>query len=383
MIYLDNAATTRLSEEALEGMLPYLKGEYGNPGAVYTMAGRARKAVAESRRAIAETIGGLPEEIYFTSGGTEADNWALRAAAESRRGKGRHIITTKVEHHAVLNTCKTLEKQGFQVTYLDVDEYGTVSPAKLESAIRQDTILISMMYANNEVGTVLPVKECAGIAEKRGILFHTDAVQACGHIPVDVREAGIDLLSASAHKFHGPKGVGFLYIKKDAELGPLLYGGGQERGLRSGTENVAGIVGMGVAARRMAEHLNENRERIGQLAEHMRKRLREEIPGIVFNGHPQSRLPGIVSVCIPPVEGESVLIQLDLAGICASSGSACTAGSREPSHVLTAMGRTWEEAKGSLRFSLSEENTLEEIDETVEALKKIVVGMRRMMGWRG
>lgn len=382
MIYLDNAATTKLSEEAFEAMLPFLREDYGNPSAVYSAAGRAKKALSESRRVIAETIDALPEEIYFTSGGSEADNWAVRCVAESLRTKGNHIIVTKVEHHAVLNVCHALERQGFQVTYLDVDEYGAADPDRLKAAIRRDTILISMMYANNEVGTLQPVQEVSEIAADRGILFHTDAVQAYGHVPISVKEMKVGLLSASGHKFHGPKGVGFLYVKKGLRLPPLIYGGTQERGLRGGTENVAGIVGLGVAARRAAARMEQDGRNLWQLSEHMRSRLTEEIPGILLNGHPQKRLPGIVSICIPPLEGEAVLIELDMAGICASSGSACAIGSREPSHVLLAMGRTPEQARGSLRFSLSEETTLEEIDRTVDTLKEIVFRMRRMMGWK-
>lgn len=382
MIYLDNAATTRLSEEAFEAMLPYLREEYGNPSAVYSAAGRAKKALSESRRVIAETIGAQPEEIFFTSGGTEADNWALRCVAESLRAKGNHIIVTKVEHHAVINTCHALEKQGFQVTYLDVDEYGAVDPDRLKAAVRRDTILISVMYANNEVGTLQPVQEVSKIADKNGILFHTDAVQAYGHVPISVKEMKVDLISASGHKFHGPKGTGFLYIRKGLKLSPLIYGGNQESGLRAGTENVAGIVGLGVAVRRAEDRMEQDGRNIWRLSEHMRSRLLTEIPGIYLNGHPQRRLPGIVSVCIPPLEGEAMLIELDMAGICASSGSACAIGSREPSHVLLAMGRTAEQAKGSVRFSLSEETTLEEIDRTVDVLKEIVFRMRRMMGWK-
>lgn len=382
MIYLDNAATTRLSEEVFEAMLPYLKEEFGNPSAVYSLAGKAKKVLAESRRVIAETLGAQPEEIFFTSGGSEADNWAVCSAAEGLREKGSHMIVSKVEHHAVINTCKALEKQGFQVTYLDVDEYGAVDPAKLEAAVRRDTVLISVMYANNEVGTLEPVREIAEIAARHGILFHTDAVQAYGHLPISVRDGRIGLLSASGHKFHGPKGTGFLYVRKDVRLSPLIYGGGQERGLRGGTENVAGIAGLAAAAKCAAERMEQNERYLRRLSEHMAGRLLAEIPGILMNGHPEKRLPGNVSVCIPPLEGEAVLIELDMAGICASSGSACATGSREPSHVLLAMGRTPEQAKGSLRFTLSEENTLEEIDRTVDVLKEIVFRMRRMMGWR-
>lgn len=382
MIYLDNAATTRILDEVLEAMLPYLKENYGNPGAVYSIGSRARKAVAESRRTIAATIGAAAEEIFFTSGGSESDNWAIRSVAESLKEKGRHVITTKVEHHAVLNPCKCLEKQGFQVTYLDVDKYGMVDVEQLQRAIRSDTILISVMAANNEVGTLQPIGEIGRIAKEKGILFHTDAVQAYGHIPLAVEELQVDLLSVSAHKFHGPKGVGFLYVRKGVKLPPQIQGGGQEHGMRAGTENVAGIVGMAKAAQLAHLHTEENAAVMQGLTRHMVNRLTGEIPECILNGHPEKRLPGNVSVCVVPVEGESVLVQLDMKGICASSGSACTMGSNEPSHVLLAMGRSPEQAKGSLRFTLSEETTLEEIDRTVDEVKNIVGNLRRMMGWK-
>ena len=382
MIYMDNAATTKLALEALEEMLPYLREEYGNPSAVYSLGSHAKRAVSAARRKLAGVIGAEPEEIFITSGGSESDNWALTSVAHALESKGKHIITTKIEHHAVLNTCHALEKQGFSVTYLDVDSEGRVDALQVEHAIRPDTILISVMFANNEVGTIQPIAEIGAIARAHGILFHVDAVQAFGHIPIDVKEMQIDLLSASAHKLHGPKGVGLLYIRKDIRLEAMIHGGTQERGRRAGTENVAGIVGFGKAAELALENMTQAREKTAALSKHFMERLENEIPDIRINAKGAERLSGHVSVCIPPVEGESVLIQLDLQGICASSGSACTIGSSEPSHVLLAMGRTAQEAKGSLRFTLSEENTMEEVDKTVDTLKKIVEDIRKMMGYQ-
>lgn len=382
MIYLDNAATTRLSSKVLEEMMPYLTQEYGNASAVYSLGSHAKKAISLARRQVAAVIGAAQEEIFFTSGGSESDNWALGFAAEraSAENKG-HVITTNIEHHAVLNTCKSMEKQGYRVTYLEADENGMVTPEQVESAICPDTVLISIMFANNVVGSMQPIAKIGEIARSHGILFHTDAVQAFGHIPIDVEEMKIDLLSASAHKLGGPKGVGMLYVRKGIRMNSMIKGGSQERNLRAGTENVAGIVGFGKAAELAAEHMSEAREYVSGLSAHMRRRLVEEIPGCVMNAEGAERLPGHVSVCIPPVEGESVLVLLDMKGICASSGSACTMGSNEPSHVLLAMGRTPEEAKGSLRFTLSAENTKEEIDETIDELKKIVSDIRSMMGY--
>lgn len=381
MIYLDHAATTRLLPEVLEEMMPFLTEEYGNCSAVYSLGSRAKKGVSQSRRRIAKVLGAQMEEIYFTSGGTESDNWALQMAVAGQRGKGKHVITTKIEHHAVLNTCKALERQGCEVTYLDVDGQGRISPEQVERAIRPDTILISIMFANNEVGTIQPIAEIGAIARERGILFHTDAVQAFGHLPIDVGEMKIDLLSASGHKLHGPKGVGFLYVRKGIFMQPLLYGGTQERNLRAGTENVAGIVGLGRAAELSAERMAETETRVRTLADYLRNRLKAEIPGCLVNGEEAERLPGHVSVCILPVEGESILVQLDVQGICASSGSACTIGSKEPSHVLLAMGRTAQEAKGSLRFTVGPDNTMEEMDQTADVLREIVGKVRAMMGY--
>lgn len=378
MIYLDNAATTKTAPEVLEAMLPYYTEYYGNPSSIYSLGTAGKKAVNRARDMIAESIGARLEEIYFTAGGTESDNWALKAAAEACAGKGRHIITTKIEHHAVLHTCQYLEKQGFQVTYLDVDEYGLVEPGQVEAAIRPDTVLISIMFANNEIGTIEPIGEIGAIAGKHGILFHTDAVQAYGQLPIHVDELHIDMLSASGHKLNGPKGVGFLYIRTGVKIRSLLHGGAQERNRRAGTENVPGIVGLGAAAERAQRILEEKTARELVLRDYLIKRLGEEIPYSRLNGHPVRRLPNNVNVSFRFVEGESILIMLDMKGICASSGSACTSGSLDPSHVLLAVGLTHEEAHGSLRFTLSEENTKEELDLVVEELKQIVERLRAM-----
>ena len=382
MIYLDNAATTKMSSKVLEAMKPYLTEEYGNASAVYSLGSHAKKAVSVARRQVAAVIGAAQEEIFFTSGGSESDNWALAGVVETNRTENkRHIITTNIEHHAVLNTCKSMEKQGYRVTYLEADENGVITPEQVECAICTDTVLISIMFANNVVGSMQPIREIGEIARRHGILFHTDAVQAYGHVPIDVEEMKIDLLSASAHKLGGPKGVGMLYVRKGILMNSMIKGGSQERKLRAGTENVAGIVGFGKAAELAAENMVDAGAYVSALSVHMRGRLSKEIPGCILNAEDTMRLPGHVSVCIPPVEGESVLVLLDMKGICASSGSACTMGSNEPSHVLLAMGRTPEEAKGSLRFTLSAENTKEEIDETVDELKKIVGDIRNMMGY--
>lgn len=383
MIYLDNAATTRLLPEVLDEMMPYLTNEYGNASAVYSLGSNAKKALSQSRKRIAKVIGAQPEEIYFTSGGSESDNWALWLGAFGRKEKGGHIITTKIEHHAVLNACKALEKQGFSVTYLDVDGQGRVSPEQVKRSIRSDTILISVMFANNVVGTLEPIAEIGEIAREHKILFHTDAVQAFGHVPIDVETMKLDMVSASAHKLGGPKGVGMLYVRKGTPMTSLIKGGTQERNMRAGTENIAGIAGFGKAAEIALTGMQETMRRVGELAGYMKQRIALEIPDCIMNGDGAKCLSGHVSVCIPPLEGESVLVQLDMKGICASSGSACTIGSNEPSHVLLAMGRTQEEAKGSLRFTLSSENTKAEVDETVDCLKEIVARTRKMMGYRG
>ena len=334
MIYLDNAATTRTAPEVVEAMLPYFTENYGNPGGIYSLGSAGRKAVNEARRILAGALGARQEEIYFTSGGTEADNWAVKAAAEIRPDRGRHIVTTKIEHNAVLNACRYLEEQGFEVTYLDVDENGMVAPGRLKAALRPDTILISVMAANNEIGSIQPIGQIGAIARERDILFHTDAVQAFGQIPLDVEALKIDLLSASAHKMNGPKGVGMLYIRSGIELPAFVHGGAQERSRRAGTENVPGIVGFGAAVKRALGSMEERAERETQLRDHLIRRIESEIPFCRLNGHRSKRLPGNVSFSFSYVEGESVLIMLDMAGICASSGSACTSGSPDPSHVL-------------------------------------------------
>lgn len=377
MIYLDNAATTRLADEAVAAMLPFLKENYGNPSAVYSLGAAAKKAVNQARRTVASAVGAGQEEIFFTSGGTEADNWALKAAAEICAGGG-HIITTAIEHHAVLNTCQYLEKKGFEVTYLRVDKDGVIDLEELIRAIRPDTVLISVMYANNEIGTIEPIARIGAIAREKGILFHTDAVQAFGHIPLNVEELKVDLLSASGHKLNGPKGVGFLYIRSGCSLEPLIHGGAQERSRRAGTENVAGIVGMAAAAERALSRMEEKTATEKRLQDHLIRRIEEEIPYCRLNGHRTNRLPGNVNFSFRFVEGESVLIMLDMKGICASSGSACTSGALDPSHVLMAVGLSQEEARGSVRFTLSEDNTMEEIDTAVDALKEIIDKLRGM-----
>ena len=379
MIYLDNAATTRTAPEVVEAMLPYFTEYYGNAGSIYGLAGESRKALLRARETIAGTLGAEANEIYFTAGGSESDNWALKALFEAWQDKGRHIITSRIEHHAVLHTCEYLEKMGARVTYLDVDSEGLVDPGQLERAIRPDTILISVMAANNEVGTIQPVKEIGEIAAAHGILFHTDAVQAYGHLPLTVQECHIDLLSASAHKFNGPKGAGFLYVGKKAGIRSFIHGGQQERGRRAGTENVPGIVGMAAAARRAHEHMEERAQKERMLRDYLIGRIEAEIPDVALNGHRTRRLPNNVNFSFADMEGETMLIMLDMAQICASAGSACTSGAVDPSHVLLAMGLSKERARGSLRLTLSEENTREELDTVVEELARIVARVRGMM----
>lgn len=378
MIYLDNAATTRTAPEVVEAMLPYFSEYYGNAGSIYGLGSQSKKAVINARKTIAETLGAQPNEIYFTAGGTESDNWAIKAAYESCQDRGRHIITTKIEHHAVLHTCKYLEGHGARITYLDVDENGLVNPEQLERAICPDTILISVMYANNEIGTIEPIGRIGEIAKEHGVFFHTDAVQAYGHLPIAVEQMHIDLLSASGHKFNGPKGVGFLYMNSKTRSGSFIHGGQQERGRRAGTENVPGIVGIAAAAERAAVSLDERAEAESQMRDYLVQCIEEKIPGARLTGHRTMRLPGHVSFCFEGIQGESALIMLDMQGICASSGSACTTGDPGPSHVLLAAGVPEELARGSIRLTLSEENTMEEMDMVVESLVGIVEKLRRL-----
>ena len=377
-IYLDNAATTRTAKEAVDAMLPFFSESYGNASSIYKLGADSKRAVNEAREIIARSIGASPQEIYFTAGGSEADNWALIAAAEACETKGKHIITSKIEHHAVLHTCDYLEKRGFSVTYLDVDENGLVRPDELEAAIRHDTILISIMFANNEIGTLQPIKEIGEIARRRGILFHTDAVQAYGHVPVSLSEYPVDMLSASGHKIGGPKGIGFLYIRQGVKIRSFIHGGQQERGRRAGTENVPGIVGFGAAAGKAMDTLSERVEKETGMRDYLIRRITQEIPYCRLNGDRVKRLPNNVNVSFQFIEGESLLIMLDMKGICASSGSACTSGSLDPSNVLLAIGLPHEIAHGSLRLTLSEENTTEELDYVVETIKEITDKLRRM-----
>ena len=378
MIYLDNAATTQMSEQVLNEMLPFFRQSYGNPSAIYTFAGDAKHAVDAARGHAADLIGAKTEEIYFTAGGSESDNWALKAAADAYSSKGKHIITSRIEHHAILHTCQYLEKQGYELTYLDVDEDGKISLEELKKAIRPDTILISVMTANNEIGTIEPVAEIGKIAHENNVLFHTDAVQAYGHIPINVDEMNIDMLSASGHKFHGPKGVGILYIRKGVKIRSLIHGGAQERNRRAGTLNVPGIVGFGKAVQLAREAMKDNAAKEIQLRDYLIERVLSEIPYTRLNGHRTDRLPNNVNFCFRFIEGESLLILLDQQGVCASSGSACTSGSLDPSHVLLAIGLPHEIAHGSLRLTLSEETTMQEIDFVVDELKKIIERLRNM-----
>lgn len=374
IIYLDNAATTKTRPEVVDAMLPYFTEFYGNPSSVYDFSAEPKKAIAHARETIAGALGAKPNEIYFTNGGTESDNWALIATAEAYQNKGNHIITTKIEHHAILHTCEYLENRGFSVTYLDVDEYGVVKLDELKKAIRPETILISVMFANNEIGTVQPIKEIGEIANKNGILFHTDAVQAFGHVPINVDECHIDMLSSSAHKLNGPRGVGFLYIRTGVKTKAFIHGGAQERKRRGGTENTPGIVGFGKAVEIAMATMKERTQQEKTLRDHLIERVMKEVPFVRLNGHPSKRLSNNANFAFQFIEGESLLIMLDMDGICGSSGSACTSGSLDPSHVLLAIGLPHEIAHGSLRLTLNEEITMEQIDLPWRALRRL---------WRG
>lgn len=378
LIYLDNAATTKTAPEVVEAMLPYFTEHYGNPSTVYSLGGESKKAITEARETIAKALGAQTEEIYFTAGGSESDNWALKATAEAYKSKGNHIITTKIEHHAILHTCEWLEKHGYEITYLPVDENGVVKIDELKAAIRPETILISVMFANNEIGTIQPIKEIGEIAHEHGILFHTDAVQAFGQVPIDVDESHIDMLSASGHKLNGPKGIGFLYIRKGVKIRSFIHGGAQERKRRAGTENVPGIVGLGKATERAMATMKERTDKEIELRDYLIDRVLKEIPYTKLNGHRTTRLPNNANFSFSFIEGESLLIMLDMEGICGSSGSACTSGSLDPSHVLMAIGLPHEIAHGSLRLTLNEEITKEDLDFVVENLKRIIERLRSM-----
>ncbi len=378
MIYMDNAATTRLDEGVFETMRPYMLEQFSNAAGTYSFAQKSIEAIEKARAQAAHVIGAKAAEIYFTSGGTESDNWALKGIAKAYEKKGKHLIISAIEHHAVLHSAKALERDGWEVTILPVDADGRVSLEALEAAIRPDTVLVSIMAANNEIGTIQPLEQIGAIAKKHGVLFHTDAVQAYGHIPLDVDKMHIDLLSASAHKFHGPKGVGFLYVRKGVRLLPFMDGGAQEKKKRAGTSNVPGIVGLGAAAEWAEKHMDENMRAVSVVRDHLIERIENEIPYVKINGHRTERLPGNVNVCFRYIEGEGMLMLLDARGICASSGSACTSGSLDPSHVLLAIGLPHEIAHGSLRLSLSEETTMEDADQVVDALKEIIPTLRAM-----
>lgn len=377
-IYMDNGATTRVIEPVFEAMKPYFCEIWGNPSSMHDYGYETRHAVEAAREQVAKAINADAKEIYFTGCGTESDNWAVRGAAYQNVKKGRHIITTAIEHHAVLHTCEQLEKEGFEVTYLPVDEYGMVTAQQLEAAIRPDTTIVSIMTANNEIGTIEPISELAAVCKAKGVLFHTDAVQAIGSVKIDVRAMNIDLLSMSGHKFHAPKGVGVLYIRKGVRLQRFMNGGGQEKGQRAGTENLASIVGIGKAIEIATANIDAHNAQLCAIRDHMIERLLKEIPYTRLNGHPEKRLPGNVNVCFRFIEGEALLMHLNAKGIAGSSGSACTSGSLDPSHVLLAIGLSHEIAHGSLRLSLSEENTMEEADYAVDALVEIVARLRAM-----
>ena len=378
LIYLDNAATTKTAPEVVDAMLPYFTEHFGNPSSVYGFAAANKEVITKQREIIAKALGAKTEEIYFTAGGSESDNWALKATAEAYESKGKHIITTKIEHHAILHTGEYLQKRGYEVTYLDVDENGIVSPEAVEAAIRPDTILVSVMFANNEIGSIQPIKEIGEIAHKHGVLFHTDAVQAFGQVPINVDEMNIDMLSSSGHKLNGPKGIGLLYIRKGVKIRSFVHGGAQERKRRAGTENVPGIVGLGKAVELAMASMDQRMKQETELRDYAISRIEKEIPYCRLNGDRVKRLPNNINFSFQFVEGESLLIMLDMKGICASSGSACTSGSLDPSHVLLAIGLPHEIAHGSLRMTLGADTTKEDIDYTIDQLKEIVAHLRSM-----
>ncbi len=383
-IYLDHAATTATDPMVVKEMEIYFSQKYGNPNSIHSFGQETRQAIEEARKKVAHLIGAEPSEIIFTSGGTEADNHAIKGVAWANQKKGKHIITSQIEHHAVLHSCRFLEKQGFKVTYLPVDKYGLIDPEELEKTINDQTILITIMHANNEIGTIEPIKEISEIARRRGIYFHIDAVQTVGHIPIKVKELGVDMLSMSGHKFYGPKGVGALYLKKGVKIFPLIDGGGQEKNRRASTENVPGIIGMGKAAELAEERLKQGEEdRIAIMRDKLIKGISERVENVHLNGHPTKRLPGNVNFCFEFVEGESILLNLDMEGIAASSGSACTSGSLEPSYVLLAIGLPHEIAHGSLRLSLGKENTEDEVDYVLEVLPQIIKKLRELSPFKG
>lgn len=378
IIYMDNSATTPVKQEVLDEMLPYFSTNYGNPSSVYSLGNASKAAVEISREKIGNIINAKSREIFFTAGGSEADNWTLKGIAYANKDKGNHIITSKIEHHGILHTCKYLEEQGFKITYLDVDEYGTIDLDQLKKAITDETILISIIYANNEIGTLQPIKEIGEIAKEKDVYFHTDAVQAVGNIRIDVDELNIDMLSMAAHKFYGPKGIGALYIRQGVKIDSLISGGGQERNRRAGTENVPGIVGMGKAIELAYENLEKDNEKLIYLRDMLIEKIFEKIDNVKLNGHPTKRLPGNANISFEFIEGESLLLSLDMENIAASSGSACTSGTLDPSHVLLAIGLSHEIAHGSLRLSLGDFNTEDEVDYVVEKLVKIVERLRAM-----
>ncbi len=377
-IYVDNAATTKVAPEVLEAMLPYFTENYGNPSSIYQEGRTAKTAIEKAREQVATAIGAQPKEIYFTGSGSEADNWAIRSVAKSLKNKGNHIITTAVEHHAVLHTCKDLEKQGFEVTYLPVDKLGRVSPEAVKAAIKDTTILITVMYANNEIGTIMPIREIGEIAHEAGVIFHTDAVQAVGMVPIDVTEDHIDMLSMTGHKFHGPKGSGALYVRSGVKLTSFITGGAQERNRRAGTENVPGIVGLGKAIELATADIPKKAAYLTRLRDTYIKRVLELVPYAWLNGDPVNRLPGNANISFSFIEGEGLLLFLDMKGIAASSGSACTSGSLDPSHVLLAIGLKHEEAHGSLRTTFDMENTIEDMETIAQAVKETVERLRGM-----